>query len=832
MSAFDPLRPEAGACYHCGDALPVQPVRTWLDAAERAMCCPGCAAAAAWIRDAGLDDYYRLRTASGQRIDADAGADLGAWDRQDLLASHVRTHGDEHQITLLIEGIACAACAWLIGRALPRLPGVIEADANAVTGRLHLRWRPGQVPLSAIVRQLHALGYRPHLASGEAAEQARRAERRDLLKRLAVAGLGAFQAMMLAEALYLDFHNTMELATRDFFRWFTFLVSTPVVFYAGQPFLSGMVRELRMRRFGMDTLIASSVLIAYVASLIETIRGGPHVWYDAAVMFVLFLLLARYLERMARQRAQSAVDALARAQPVLAWQERADGSRAQVPLNELAAGDIVHVRAGEAVPADGILLDTVAELDEALLTGESQPVPHTPGDTLWAGSLAVAQPLRMRVARTGQETLLSHLVHLVERAQAQRPRLAQLADRIASWFVVGLFSAAAIVAVVWSQTVPERAFEVTLAVLIVSCPCALSLALPAAIAAGHARLAGLGVLVLGDDALTRLTGIDTVIFDKTGTLTQGRLELRDTVTFDDLDADQARTIAAALEHGSSHPIGQAFAGIVAAPAQGIQVVAGQGVSGRVEGIDYRLGRPGFVAPGAEPDRDGIFLGDGRRLLARFEVADQARPDAAAAVQALSADGLAVQVLSGDSHDAVAALADSLGIGDWHARQTPEDKLAHVRELQARGHVVAMLGDGVNDAPVLAGADVSIALAAGAPLAHRSADVVLMGSQLQRLPQTLVLARRTRAIMRQNLAWALGYNVLALPFAALGLVTPLLAAVGMALSSLLVTGNALRISRDRPGKGKGKGSAVAVVDAGSPAAGVATANRNLPAQRPA
>ncbi len=825
MSASDPVRPEAGACWHCGDALPAQPVRTHLDGAERAMCCPGCAAAAAWIRDAGLHDYYRLRSAHSQRIDAEANVDLAAWDRDDLLAAHVRRHGDEHEITLLIEGIACAACAWLIGRALPRLPGVIEADANAVTSRLHLRWRPDQVPLSAIVRQLHELGYRPHLASGEEAERARRAERRDLLKRLAVAGLGAFQAMMLAEALYLDFHSTMDLATRDFFRWFTFLVSTPVVFYAGQPFLSGMVRELRMRRFGMDTLIASSVLIAYFASLVETLRGGPHVWYDAAVMFVLFLLVARYLERMARQRAQSAVDALARAQPVLAWREAGDGGRAQVPLNELAAGDIVHVRAGEAVPADGILLNAAAELDEALLTGESRPVPHAPGDTLWAGSLAVAQPLRMRVARTGQETLLSHLVHLVERAQAQRPRLARLADRIASWFVVGLFTAAAIVAVIWSQTVPERAFEVTLAVLIVSCPCALSLALPAAIAAGHARLAGLGVLVLGDDALTRLTQIDTVVLDKTGTLTRGRLQLRDTVTFHGIDASRARAIAAALEHGSNHPIGQAFASIDAAPAQAIQVVAGQGVSGQIDGRRYWLGRPDFAAPGAEPDRDGIFLGDGQRLLARFEVADQERPDAAAAINALRADGLDVQILSGDSQAAVADLAGRLGIDQWHARQTPEDKLAHVRRLQARGHVVAMLGDGVNDAPVLAGADVSIALAGGAPLAHRSADVLLMGSQLQRVPQTLLLARRTRSIMRQNLAWALGYNVLALPFAALGLVTPLLAAVGMALSSLLVTGNALRISRDRPGKA----GAVTVEDAGITAT---TADQHLGAGRPA
>lgn len=816
--------PAVGTCFHCGENLPASPVRVMFDGAERALCCPGCAAAAAWIHDAGLHDYYRLRTEDGRRVDADAD-DFSVWDRDDVQAGHIRERDGVREITVLIEGMRCAACAWLIGRALTRLPGVVEAEASAITGRLHLRWQPDKLALSAILARLSSLGYRPHLATGEQAEAARKAERRDLLKRMAVAGIGAFQAMMFAEALYLDFHSTMPEATRDFFRWITFLVSTPVVFYAGWPFIAGMIRELQHRRFGMDTLIASSVLLAHVASLIETIRGGPHVWFDAAVMFVLFLLIARFLERMARLKAQAGVDALARARPALAWREDADGKVDQVPRHALVVGDIVRVPAGEALPADGVVLDTSVELVEALITGESLPVLRHPGESVWAGSLTTTRPLRLRIERTGQDTLLSDLVRRTEQAQSQRPKLARVADAIASRFVLTLFAVAAVVAIVWSQTVPERAVEVTLAVLIVSCPCALSLALPAAIATAHARLARMGVLVLDDEALSTLARVDTVVFDKTGTLTTGRLSVRSVQALagSAIDATQARRIAAALEQGSHHPLAQAFALPGVSAAGDIVVVPGRGVEGVVEGCRWWLGRPGFASgrPDCDEDAAGVWLGDGERLLARFDLVDPMRGDAGAAVSALQAQDIALEVLSGDSHQAVSDAAGALGLRNWRARQMPDDKLARVRELQQQGHVVAMLGDGINDAPVLAGADVSLAIAGGAPLAHRAAGIVLMGESLSRVPESIALAGRTRAVMRQNLAWALGYNVLALPFAAAGLVAPWLAALGMALSSLLVTGNALRVARvASDDSASALQSGIAPADSGRPAAAAA------------
>lgn len=776
-------------CFHCGEPLPAEPLRIRIGEAERAVCCSGCGAAANWIRDAGLGDYYRLRDGAGARVDPEP-ADYGAWDRADVQAGHAVATPTGREITVVCEGMHCAACAWLIDRALRREPGVQDIGANAVTGRVRIGWDPERTPLSAVLARLAALGYRPHLAQGEQAERERRRERNRMIARLGVAALGATQAMMFAEALYLDTAGEMPAATRDFFRWIAFLVSTPVVFYSGWPFLAGMATELRHRRPGMDTLVATSVLLAYFASLVETIREGTHVWYDAAVMFVLFLLAARFLERMARRQASARLDTLARAQPALAWRE-AGGAREQVPVAALAAGDIVQVPAGETVPADGELLDAGTAVDESLLTGESTPVAKVAGDTLFAGSTCRESAARLRVTRTGADTRLSQLTRAVAQAQANRPRIARFADGVAMRFVIALFIIAAGVFWAWWQVEPARAFEIALAVLVVSCPCALSLAVPAALATAHGTLARMGVLALGADALESLARADTVVLDKTGTLTLGQPRLLRAEALEG-DIERWRTVAAALEANAGHPLAAAFGDGRTLAAEAVQAAPGRGVSGVVDGVEYRLGQAGFATGRA--DDGAIWLGDGTRALARFEVADPLRADAAEAVAALRAQGLRPVLLSGDGEATVRSVAATLGIGDFSARQTPEGKLAAVHALQAAGHHVLAVGDGINDAPLLAGADVSAAMAAGAPLAQRSADLVLAGPRLVRLPESVALARRTRRIINQNLGWALAYNVLALPFAALGWVTPGLAALGMAASSLVVTLNALRLGR--------------------------------------
>ncbi len=812
IDASNDARCASSRCFHCGEALPSAPALATVDGAERAFCCTGCAAAARWIVDASLQDYYRLRQRDAAKIDPDD-TDYRAWDRDDVLAGHTRAVDGGREITILTDGMRCAACAWLIDRALSRNDGVREITANAVTGRIRIVWDPQRTHLSALLSRLASLGYRPALATGTAREDAHRRERRRWLIRLGVAGLGAMQAMMFAEALYLDTARQMPIPTRDFFRWIAFLVSTPVVFYAGWPFLEGMWRELRGRRLGMDTLIASSTLLAYFASLAETLRGGAHVWYDAAVMFVFLLLAARMLEQRARSAASAQVDALARARPVLATRERADGSREQVPLEALRVGDIVRIAVGEAVPADGVLIDgmridgmhingmladgmhvestptkhmtidsaadddttaiahdsyAMTAFDESLLTGESRAVFKAAGDTIYAGSLCRERPARLRVVHIGESTRLSQLTRLVERAQAQRPALAQQADRIAAWFVAALSLIACAVYVWWRMHEPARAFEVALAVLVVSCPCALSLAVPTALTTVHGALAKLGVLALRPEALSALARADRIVFDKTGTLSDRTPRITAIEAFDGMSSAQALAIAAALERDSGHPLAAAFAAAaLASAAHGgdiadviADVIAdiadlrsepGYGIAGRVDRIHYRLGRAHWAAADdvrALADDDALWLGDGQRAFARFALDETLRADAADAVSDLRRLGLRVDICSGDAQARVARLAAMLGIdaAAVRARQTPEDKLAYAQARQAAGEVVAMVGDGLNDAPVLAGADVSLALADGSSLAQHAADIVLVGGALQRIPKVIVLARRTRRVI--------------------------------------------------------------------------------------
>ena len=794
MSGMEHADAADTTCFHCAEPLPESPAMRMFEGTSRAFCCDGCAAAAQWIGDADLDAYYRLRERPGARVDGDDSA-LALWDREEVQAEHAREIDGGREITLLTDGMRCAACAWLIDRALSREPGVTDISANAVTGRIRIAWDPARTPLSRPLRRLQSLGYRPFLAAGVQQERERRRERHRWLLRIGIAALGSMQAMMFAEALYLDTAQQMSLPMRDFLRWIAFLVSTPVVFYAGWPFIAGAARELRHRAPGMDTLIAGSTLLAWAGSVAETVRGGPQVWYDAAVMFVFLLLVARLLEQRVRATASAQVDALARARPAFASRETTDGGRESVAVGALRAGDIVRVAPGEPVPADALLLDDNASFAEALLTGEARPVPKQPGDAVFAGSLCGAQAARLRLTAVGTQTRLSQLAALIEQAQAHRPPLAQAADRIARWFVLALAVATVAVYIAWRLHDPSRAFEVALALLVVCCPCALSLAVPAALAASNGALARLGVLPVRADALARLARIDTVVFDKTGTLSVPRGRLR-VESFAGLDDAHALRIAAALERDSAHPLAIAFHAASLADhvtASGVVEHPGAGIEGSVDGRHWRIGRAGFAAA-AHGDDGSIWLGDGERASARFVFEESARVDAASTVAALHALGIASELASGDGEAAVARFAEKIGVARAQSRLSPEAKLAHVRDLQAHGHVVAMVGDGINDGPVLAGADVSFALGDGNALAARAADLVLATPTLLRIPQAIVLARRTRAVIRQNLMWALLYNLLALPAAALGMVSPWQAALGMALSSLLVTANALRLAR--------------------------------------
>jgi Cu2+-exporting ATPase len=767
-----------GACAHCGEAF--------VGVGE--YCCGGCSAAADWIRSAGLADYYRLRSEAGNRVQPGA-VDLRAWDREDVQKQHARIEGDEREIRLAVEGMRCAACAWLIDRALATQAGVVEARANAASGRLRLRWRAADTTLSALLERLHALGYRAYLGGDERRAQARREERNGMLLRLGVAALVGMQAMMFAEVNWLDAGGSMPEATRELFRWLTLLLCTPVVFWCGQPILAGMRRELSLGAPGMDTLAGTSILLAYGASVVETMRGGAQVWFDAAAMFVLFLLLARVLERFARDRAGERLELLARAQPELAWRRRGDALE-QVPVVELQVGDELQVGADANVPADGELLDEAGEFDEALLSGESSPVHKARGALVLAGSRACLSGARLRVTAVGADTRLAQVQALVQDAQERRPALARAADRAARAFVLLMFGAAIATYAWWLPHGAGHAFPIALAVLVAACPCALALAVPATLSAAADALARRGVLVLGADAIEALARVDTVLFDKTGTLTEGAPRLRAMQDF--APGEDVLALAAGLELDSRHPLARAFAAHAPAEIGARLLHPGRGVEGYRDGARLRLGRGDFAVGGV--DDDALWLGRDGTPLARFEIDHALREDAAETVARLRGLGLRVQVASGDATDAVARTCTQLGIEEWASRLLPPDKLALLRGLQANHHRVLAVGDGLNDAPLLAGADVAAAIGGGSALAKRSAQVLLTGERLAPLAQAIALSRRARAIMRQNLAWAALYNCVAIAFAASGLIAPGWAALGMAGSSLGVTLNALRAGR--------------------------------------
>ncbi|HQD56277.1 MAG TPA: heavy metal translocating P-type ATPase [Candidatus Competibacteraceae bacterium] len=809
-----PAAAEETSCFHCGLPVPLGSHFTVaIDGQARSMCCHGCAAVADAIMAAGLSDFYRHRTVNSRRPEdliPEQLRGLELYDRADLQQSFVRAE-DAHvrEASLILEGIVCAACVWLSEHHVGQLPGVLEFRVNYSTHRARVRWDERQTRLSEILKAIAAIGYIAHPFDPSRQEALQKRERAVALRRLAVAGLCSMQVMMIAVGLYAGEYQGMEVWIRDFLRWICLILAIPVVTYSAMPFYTAAWRDLRNGRLGMDVPVALAVLAAFAASVWYTWQGGGEVYYDSVTMFVFFLLTGRFLEMTARHRAGQISEALVRMLPATATRLDADGSESVVPIAELVPGDRVLVRPGETIPADGRVEDGASSVDESLLTGESLPVPRQRGEALIGGAVNVESPLVMRVEKVGADTVLSAIVRLLDRAQGEKPRLALLADRIAGWFVAALLVVAAGVFLTWwSLRDFDTAFRIMLSVLVVTCPCALSLATPTAIIAATGALTRLGVLTTRGHALETLARTTHVIFDKTGTLTYGRPQV---VAVEPVGAGleprRCLALAAALERGSEHPIGRALtaaAGAATEAATDLRNTPGSGVEGWIGGRRYRVGRPEFVL--AASDRavvsrtdlgvssTWVALGDDSGPLAWFELTDTLRPGAAAAVSALKARGLVVELLSGDRPEAVAHVAEELAIARAEGGLSPQDKLDRLRTLQDQGAIVAMVGDGVNDAPVLAAAQISLAMGSGTQLAHATADMILLSERLDHLVSGVDMARRALVIMRENFAWAIGYNLVALPLAAGGWLAPWMSALGMSFSSLLVVVNALRLRR--------------------------------------
>ncbi|MBL8199703.1 MAG: cadmium-translocating P-type ATPase [Chromatiales bacterium] len=694
-------------------------------------------------------------------------------------------------VQLQIGGMGCAACAVQIEDALRPLPGLarIRVDPATSRARVDLDDQAGNT-LERILREIRRLGYTASVAGSAGAATERALTRRAALKRLAVAGFGMMQAMMLAFALYASEDFRMDPALVSFLRYCSLLVTLPVVVYSGGSIFRAALVQLRARRPAMDVPVGLGIGAALVASIWNTFAGTGDVYYDAVTMFLFFLTTARFVELLSRHEVGTVTEALAWLLPAQALRI-SDGRTGLVPVGSLRPGDEIIVNQGEPVAADGVILGGESVFNEACLTGESAPVRRATGAPVISGSINLGTSIRVRVTATGEETELAAVLRLLERSRQAKPRLLTLAERVARWFSVAVLAIAALVSVVWLMIRPEVALANTVAVLVVACPCALSLAAPAVVAAANTALARLGLLPISATALEQLTAVRHVLLDKTGTLTTGRPEITVQHLRAGVTAAKSLAIAAALERGSSHPLALAFRLHEAPEVQAVEVreTPGQGVEGRVDGRHYRLGRAEFTGvSGAE----GISLADADGGLAQFIVQDAVRTDAREAVAALRALGLGVEIASGDAPGAVASVAESLGIARWQARLTPADKVARLEALQGAGSPVLMVGDGVNDAPVLAAADVSMVLRSGSALAQTAGDLLLLDNAWLAVPRAVMVARRARQILRQNLAWAAGYNLVAIPVAALGWLPPWLAALGMSLSSVLVVLNARRV----------------------------------------
>ncbi len=710
-----------------------------------------------------------------------------------------------------IQGMRCAACSLSIEEALLRIPGVLQADVSAGSHRARVLWSSDAVLPSIWMRAIQGVGYSAVPANDAFAREQRKNEARKALWRLAVAGLCMMQVMMYAYPAYVAAPGDLTPEMEQLLRWASWVLTLPVILFSCGPFFSSAVRDMVQRRVSMDLPVALGMGITFLVSTAGTFdpKGifGREVYFDSLTMFVFFLLAGRWLELRLRDRTAGALEALMNRLPDSVARQKPDGSYERVPVRRLQVGDCIRVLPGESFPADGRVTRGDTMVDEALLTGESRPVARAVGGYVIAGSHNLSNSVQVQVELVAEQTRFAQIVALMKSASTTKPPLAQLADRIAKPFLIAVLLAAVASCAFWWQRDPGHALMVAVAVLVVTCPCALSLATPAAMLAAAGTLARRGILVRRLDAFESLAGIDTVLFDKTGTLTRDATVLVSTQVREGFSMAQAQAMAAALARHSLHPASKA---LVVAAGQGraafwrseaVNEVAGAGVTGQIgsdgdglAGTQLRLGSAEFCGIAEDPsDFLRTFLSDEQGWLATFEFQEDVRPDAKETVAAFQSTGIAVQLLSGDSVQAAARVASQVGIAEFRGHCSPRDKLDFLQAAQQRGRKLAVVGDGLNDGPVLAGADVSFAFGRAVPLAQAQADFVVMGEHLGVVATTFQMARRTLKVVRQNLWWAALYNAVCVPLAVAGWLPAWLAGLGMGLSSLLVVLNSMRLS---------------------------------------
>lgn len=779
------------SCQHCGSPVPV--------GSSAGFCCSGCEAAYHLVRGLGLSSYYQRRCIDPsvrplRPEDEEAAVDFSAHVQADPQTGHSTLH-------LMIEGLHCAACVWLIESLLTRQPGVVRARVNMTTRRLTLVWNTAKTDPASLIHPVLLVGYRliPYDPARLGTDQTK--QEKELLRAMAVAGFAAGNVMLLSVSVWAGHFSFMGDATRTFMHWVSALIAMPAVVYSGRPFFRSAVTALRGGHTNMDVPISIGVVLTSVMSLWETLRFGEHAYFDAAISLLFFLLIGRYLDLRARGRARSAAEHLLGLTATAVTVIDSAGHRSIVPPAKVVEGMTVLVATGERIGVDGRISDGVSDVDSSLLTGETTPAAVQPGDAVFAGTLNLSAPLRVTVTAVGERTLLAEIVRMMEVAEQGRARYVALADRVAHYYapVVHLTALLTFLGWVWFTALAwQPALLIAVSVLIITCPCALALAVPVVQVVSSGRLLRQGILIKSATALERVTVVDTVVFDKTGTLTLGRPDLMPDSGWNEADL----ILAASLAVTSHHPLARAIvrAAPPSTPAVGVIEHPGCGL----EWGAVRLGSRRWVCPA--DDRDGgdgdsasgpeLWLSQPGTAPCRFAFTDALRPDAVEAVAALVKLGLKIELLSGDRPVTVRAIAGHLGITDWRAGCSPADKCARLAELAAQGHHVLMVGDGLNDAPALAAAHVSLSPSTAVDVSLTAADVVFQGQRLSPVVEIVEVARRADRLVKQNFAMSFLYNVVTVPMAVLGLVTPLLAAVAMSSSSIIVIANALRLARAR------------------------------------
>lgn len=784
------------SCYHCGEDVPANTdFKVDILGESRKMCCPGCETVAQTIVDSGLVSYYQYRTAPAEKADLvpEQLQALIHYDNEDVQSEFVRNRENVSEVTLSLEGVSCAACAWLIEKQVSNTAGLVSIRVNTTTNRALLAWDKTQVRLSELLSVIHKLGYKAAPFEADKQEASYHRMMKQYLYRLGIAGLATMQVMMLAVALYLEVFGDLEPEFKNYFRWVSLIFATPVLLYSALPFYLNAWRSIKGRTLGMDVPVSIALIFAYVASLIATVTEQGEVFFESISMFTFFLLVGRFLEMRARRKAAAASGNLLKLIPAIAT--TLDGE--QIPVKTLKVGDRIRVLPGEHIPADGKVISGRIHIDESMLTGESVHVVKREGDAVYAGTLNGDESFELEVMSSKADSMISNIVRLQDEAQHSKPKIAEIADVVARYFVGAILIISAGTWFHWHQTKPDDAFWIMLSVLVATCPCALSLATPTALTCATSRMGNFGILLRKGHVFETLCKINHLVVDKTGTLTKGDIEICDTKVLSDLPKEDCLSLAAALEAHANHPIARSFASYANDDfvVYEVQNVIGSGIEGIWNGKIVKIGSAVFVQGKESDESHAVYLSVDGEHVASFYYRDPIRKESKAFVQRFADAGIKTTLLTGDSLSNARPVANEIGIDHVVASAKPEDKLAYLKSLD-EDSITMMVGDGINDAPTLAGAHLSVAMGGGTDVAKASADMTLLGDNLEKLLEARLLALRTRKIIRENLAWSLGYNLLILPLAVAGLVAPYIAVVGMSASSIIVVSNSLRLLKEK------------------------------------